>query len=86
MTDVIDNSGSAFPYNVVELKPDGSFVAHPHHGMTLRDWFAGQALAGWLASYGDSTSHPVDRGREAITAADAYAMADAMLAARKGGQ
>jgi len=44
-------------------------------GMTLRDWFAGQALVGML---GDSSfDAPEDR-----LAAGAYAMADAMLRAR----
>ena len=45
-------------------------------GMTLRDWFAGQALAGMLdRTYGI----PV-----IIIAERSYQMADAMLAARDG--
>lgn len=46
-------------------------------GMTLLDWFAGQALAGFLSS-------PLlgDLGRQKI-AGEAYAIADAMLAHRK---
>ena len=48
------------------------------HGMMLRDWFAGQALAGLLAC-GGSASWEQD-------AANAYAAADAMLAARQGGE
>lgn len=43
-------------------------------GMTLRDWFAGQALAGMLAS-GPYAAMSM--------AADAYDYADAMLAVRK---
>jgi hypothetical protein len=42
-------------------------------GMTLRDWFAGQALV----AFG---SFPANWNQRA---SDAYAMADAMLAARK---
>lgn len=44
-------------------------------GMDLRDWFAGQALAGMLAHL--PTLGPAD------IAADAYQWADAMLEARK---
>lgn len=42
-------------------------------GMSLRDWFAGQALAG----------QDVDTGSPGTTAAWAYRIADAMLAARE---
>lgn len=45
------------------------------HGMTLRDWFAGQALAGFMAC--ENTSAPWYDW-----AGNAYRMADAMLAAR----
>lgn len=49
-------------------------------GLTLRDWFAGQALVGMLAQVENAT-------RQAITpdaaANAAYHMADAMLARRQ---
>lgn len=48
-------------------------------GMSLRDWFAGQALAGLLsanAMYGGRTDN------RAACAADAYRFADAMIAER----
>lgn len=48
-------------------------------GMTLRDWFAGQALVGLLASDPGSTTWEVD-------AENAYLAADAMLAARSKGE
>lgn len=47
--------------------------------MSLRDWFAGQALAGILA--GSNTG-----GTWADDARSAYLAADAMLAARKTSQ
>jgi hypothetical protein len=45
--------------------------------MTLRDWFAGQALAGMLAKYGIADS------LAETTAEDCYIHADAMLRARE---
>ena len=68
-----NNGGPAFPE---------TFIHDP--GMTLRDWFAGQAL-GWMLAcareYWDThTGEPV-QGCVAY-AASAYAMADAMLAER----
>ncbi len=52
--------------------------------MTLRDWFAGQALAGLLAGRVTGTAHS---GKEYCMgfSQDAYDIADAMLAARKEG-
>lgn len=49
-------------------------------GMTLRDYFAAQALAGLLSA--NAIYNGATNDRTAI-AADAYAHADAMLAARK---
>ena len=54
-------------------------------GMSLRDYFAGQALAGITAGLCSDTSvgdRAYDRVRFSHAAEDAYAMADAMLAAR----
>jgi hypothetical protein len=65
---IINNGGPAFP------TPDPS----DNWGMTLRDWFAGQALAGWLASFaGMSVSMKPEN-----MALEAYQFADAMLAER----
>jgi hypothetical protein len=66
----IDDGGPAFP------KPDcAELGAQP--GMSLRDWFAGQALAGMMASDECASDSFED------TAPSAYRLADAMLAARK---
>lgn len=73
-----DDGGPAFP--VTEEDSSGQF--RQFYGMTLRDWFAGQALAGILAANVPCpgiTSEDVD----AVMAREAYLSADAMLAARK---
>lgn len=66
MVDEIRDGGPAFAY--------GSHEQGGHSGMRLRDWFAGQALSsiGTVEGYAD----------HAGLAADCYAVADAMLAAR----
>lgn len=51
-------------------------------GMTLRDWFAGQALAEAYREMIQSDYHESTHIRGA--ARRAYAIADAMIAARKG--
>jgi len=56
-------------------------VANEHgvqHGMTLRDYFAGQALAGYFAA--PNTPHRNACGKDA--AEYLYIMADAMMKAR----
>ena len=69
MTSMLGNYAvSAFPHSQ-PLNP------YSQHGMTLRDYFAGQALAGRLA---DGT----DRLWQSV-AEEAYAYADAMLKARE---
>lgn len=49
-------------------------------GMSLRDWFAGQALA----RLAEAVSEDITTGREKRIATSAYELADAMLAAREG--
>ena len=56
--------------------------------MSLRDWFAGQALAGWMATYGDAYEHPATLANDEMCYADniaasSYRLADAMLKARE---
>jgi hypothetical protein len=48
----------------------------------LRDWFAGQALAGMLASEGVGTEESPTWGSPEDMTAHAYRLADAMLIAR----
>ena len=72
MSDPIDTGGAAFPF--------AAEYGHPAAcgGMSLRDWFAGQALAGMLG--GEPGSHLMF----STAAAGAYEYADAMLKAREG--
>ena len=52
-------------------------------GMTLRDWFAGQALAGIMARMKHSDFNScVDADDFSFVAGDSYAIADAMMVAR----
>lgn len=76
----IDDGGFAFP-----SQPDADAC-----GMSLRDWFAGQAINGICAGLCADASNdyaPNAFSRVGITEAakDAYLIADAMIAARKGG-
>jgi len=81
----MDKNPPAFPHTNGELHPD-------FWGMTLRDYFAGQALVGALLSQEDHfTGNSTDMaaikrwraGVHASWAEFAYQMADAMLAARE---
>ena len=53
-------------------------------GMTLRDYFAGQALAGVITVCNNDTELRNGTRPEDYFAIKAYAIADAMLAARTG--
>ena len=66
----MDAGGPAFPSSV-----DHGIDGEHYKGMDLRDWFAGQALAGFMANSKCEYSDPG-------AAKAAYALADAMLAAR----
>jgi hypothetical protein len=69
----INDGGPAFPFPSTKT-PEG-YVQPGWYGMTLRDWFAGQALAGLTADPDMPTFHKC--------AEIAYACADAMLKARE---
>lgn len=82
MSDSINDGGPAFPHSVQRLH---SSYATPVHGMSLRDYFAGQALAGlasnqsFLLNILDGHTH---NNTEDALAFTAFRTADAMLAAR----
>ena len=67
-----NDGGPAFP-TTNEVGSRGEYRVEYRDGMTLRDWFVGQALAGGVCHPGDA----------ACVAADAYRIADAMLAVRE---
>lgn len=74
-TPMIDDGGQAFP--------GAPTLANPAEGMSLRDWFAGKALQGELASQSEDTGTWSERAAEEL-AQLAYCYADAMIQARKG--
>ena len=77
-----DNGGPAFP-----TEPNTQPGYYAHHGMTLRDWFAGQALhALMIQAYKILDGTPgLEDGITVFSVASkaAYRCADAMLDARK---
>lgn len=70
------DGGPAFPSNS-ELSSAMGTITASHPGMSLRDWFAGQALAGWTADPNVGGSTEQLRQRAAVRC---YEYADAMLA------
>lgn len=75
-----DNGGPAFPNPA--LANEGFCPSYDMSGMTLRDWFAGHALAGLAASL-QKVGCLTGETQAQADARWAYAQADAMLEARK---
>jgi hypothetical protein len=92
---IIDDGGPAFPLIESSFSSGGTMTSLTGRGMSMRDWFAGQALAGLLGNdtfMTDLQAQLREDGRDSggqrsgtcvITARRAYMHADAMLAARK---
>jgi hypothetical protein len=76
------NERGVGPENPPAFPRDERYLGH--NGMTLRDYFAGQALPTVIAGMqsGDIGEHPVAGRGPAGFSATAYDVADAMLAAR----
>lgn len=72
----INTGGSAFPMSGFDTRHGQPIQAVYQHGMTLRDYFAAKAMQGICGS-GPGTHMTNNR-----IAAEAYNLADAMLAAR----
>lgn len=81
MTKIYDG-GPAFPGT--EKAGTGEHF-QSHNGMALRDWFAGMALQGILASEPYETDYQFEKSGSFVKddlAAKVYRMADAMIATR----
>lgn len=72
-----DDGGPAYPSRLPKNR-DQHLLDNINSGMTLRDWFAGQALSGMLAQPLDSDCAFSTK----LCAKSAFEYADAMLAAR----
>ena len=70
------DGGPAFPQQSI-----GPEFPTGYCGMSLRDWFAGQALAGAIQSYREGGCERTEKD----LAESCYSAADAMLAAREKG-
>jgi hypothetical protein len=69
----IKTGGPAYPVSIPGCGDNGM------SGMTLRDWFAGQAIV----AVTDALPHGANLSLSEL-ASNSYAIADAMLAAREG--
>lgn len=73
----IDDGGPAFPIVTTETNEHGLVFPYVSPGVSRREWFAGQCLAGYLATP-DGWKATAD-----IIARDCYAIADAFIAKGK---
>lgn len=78
-----NDGGPAFPIHPNMLLPEG--VGLPPIGMSLRDYFAAKAMPALLAVAITARSFEQEDSVD-VLAAGAYAIADAMLAAREAKQ
>lgn len=74
-----NNGGPAFPYATKQLGKENL------PGMTIRDWFAGMAMQGYIAYMGCEAEATGSMGGQnsKVLALNAYKFADAMLAERE---
>jgi hypothetical protein len=85
----LNDGGPAFPrpaseYEPNDIRSDGKIAAVPYNGMSLRDWFAGQAMLGLIHQIAAANAiEDCDAITFSDVARDAYFHADAMLKARE---
>ena len=88
MSDERKDGGPAFPHPGSRTFGGDDYNVYPELGMTLRDWFAGQAMQATLSSETAvaeimASDMRADRvGLAKSVAGVAYLFADAMIAAR----
>ena len=70
-----DTGGSAFPYSA--LTPEGPQIYKDSEGMTLRDYFASQAMVGFMIGEGYSELRTIRS-----ISKTSYEIADAMIEER----
>lgn len=101
MKEKTNDGGPAFPVREAERHNPANNETHSieqHWGMSIRDYFAAQAMQGAIAEgslrniatliqdvYPEMTSEDVAKASNAQLAKRCYAIADAMLAARTEG-
>ena len=86
-----EDGGPAFPFTKKGMNTNGAPLIREWDGMSLRDYFAGQVLAGMSAQYDPrSTSEKDQKALDQwradlirIYAEFCYQMADAMIEVRK---
>lgn len=70
-----NDGGPAFPQNIIDPSKghdDGRYeVERQELGMSLRDWFAGQALNGLISRFDDLGANPKEAAEAAVGHADA---------------
>ncbi len=78
-----NDGGPAFPGEQGHI-PDGTWNQTWESGMSLRDWFAGQAVKSWIIALVARRDEPGYSDNGVLDSATmlAYATADAMLAER----
>ncbi len=80
----INDGGSAFPGMQHGINPlNGMPYSYEAPGMTLRDWFAGQAMAAIINKIPAYVGGRQDQHTNETVARGAYNYADAMLAIRQ---
>lgn len=82
------DGGPAFPVDLMDMDSMGEMrVRYQEPGMSLRDWFAGQALPAVMAAQIEVSKTLGIASQDSLgdAARGAYEVADAMLAAREVG-